>query len=119
MKNHIVIKSIAIALCALFLLGAVGGITGIFCLSEMDLYNKSVDEYRSQQALDNARNYASYAAMSYSSKILGGCPDDMFRAYYGDVDWFARDYPNHAYTITDAEGNSHCRARILLEPRNQ
>ena len=104
MKNHIVIKSIAIALCALFLLGAVGGITGIFCLSEMDLYNKSVDEYRSQQALDNARNYASYAAMSYSSKILGGCPDDMFRAYYGDVDWFARDYPNHAYTITDAEG---------------
>ncbi|MDO5546539.1 MAG: HAMP domain-containing sensor histidine kinase [Eubacteriales bacterium] len=104
MKNHIAIKFIAIALCALFLLGAVGGIAGIFCLSEMDLYNKTVDEYRSQLARDNARSFASYAAMSYSSKILGGCSEDMFQTYYGDMDWFIRSYPNHAYTITDAEG---------------
>ena len=119
MKNHIAIKFIAIVLCALCLLGAAGGIGCIIGLSEMDLYNKTVEEYRAGQERDNARNYASQVAMSYSSKILGGCPEEMFRAYYGDVDWFFRGYPNHAYSITDAEGNSHCRARILLEPRNQ
>ena len=104
MKNHIVFKFIAIALCALCLLGAAGGIGCIIGLSEMDLYNKTVDEYRSGLERDNARNYASELAMNYASKILGGCPEDMFRAYYGDVDWFVRNYPNHAYTITDAEG---------------
>ena len=104
MKNHIAIKFIAIILCALCLLGAVGGAACIIGLSEMDLYNKTVDEYRAQLARDNARNYASEVALSYSSKILGGCPEDMFRAYYGDADWFIRNYPNNAYTITDAEG---------------
>ena len=104
MKNHIVIKFIAIVLCALCLLGAAGGAACIIGLSEMDLYNKTVDEYRAGLERDNARNYASQVAMSYSSKILGGCSEDMFRAYYGDVDWFVRNYPNHAYTITDTEG---------------
>ena len=104
MKNHIAIKFIAIVLCALCLLGAAGGVTCIIGLSEMDLYNKTVDEYRTQLARDNARNYATQVAMSYSSKILGGCPEDMFRNYYGDTDWFIRGYPNHAYSITDAEG---------------
>ena len=104
MKNNIVFKFIAIVLCALCLLGAAGGAACIIGLSEMDLYNKTVDEYRAQNARDAARNYASQVAMSYSSKILGGCPDDMFREYYGDVDWFIRGYPSHAYSITDAEG---------------
>lgn len=104
MKNHIAIKFIAIILCALCLLGAVGGAACIIGLSEMDLYNKTVEEYRAGQERDDARNYASQVAMSYSSKILGGCPEEMFRAYYGDVDWFIRNYPNHAYTISDAEG---------------
>ena len=104
MKNHIAIKFIAIILCALCLLGAAGGAACIIGLSEMDLYNKTVDEYRAQLVRDNARNYASEVALSYSSKILGGCPEDMFRAYYGDADWFIRNYPNNAYTITDAEG---------------
>ena len=104
MKNHIAIKFIAIILCALCLLGAVGGIGCIIGLSEMDLYNKTVEEYRAGQEQDNARNYASQIAMSYSSKILGGCPEDLFREYYGDTDWFIRNYPNNAYTISDAEG---------------
>ena len=104
MKNHIAIKFIAIILCALCLLGAVGGVACIIGLSEMDLYNKTVDEYRAQQARDAARNYATQVAMSYSSKILGGCPEDLFREYYGDTDWFIRNYPNNAYTVTDAEG---------------
>ena len=104
MKNHIVFKFIAIVLCALFLLGAAGGVAGILVLSEMDLYNKTVDEYREQVIRDNARNYASEVALTYCSKILGGCPTDMIRAYYGDADWFFRTYPEHGYVVADAEG---------------
>ena len=66
MKNHIAIKFIAIILCALCLLGAAGGAACIIGLSEMDLYNKTVDEYRAQLVRDNARNYASEVALSYS-----------------------------------------------------
>ena len=104
MKNHIAIKCIAIVLCALFLLGAAGGVAGIIALSEMGLYNKTVDEYREQVIRDNARNYASEVALTYCSKILGGCPTDMIRAYYGDADWFFREYPEHGYVVADAEG---------------
>ena len=59
MKNHIAIKFIAIILCALCLLGAAGGIGCIIGLSEMDLYNKTVEEYRAGQERDNARNKGS------------------------------------------------------------
>ena len=59
MKNHIVFKFIAIALCALCLLGAAGGIGCIIGLSELDLYNKTVDEYRAGLEQDSARNHAS------------------------------------------------------------
>lgn len=104
MKNHIVFKFIAIMLCALCLLGAAGGIAGIAGLSEMDLYNKTVDEYLAQRVNTDARTYANELALSYSSKILGGCPEDMIRDQIGDADWFVREYPNHGYTITDAEG---------------
>ena len=105
MKNHIVFKFIAIMLCALCILGMAGGITAIFALSEMDLYNKTVDEYLTQQVRNDAQIYANEVALIYSSKILGGCSDDMVRAQVGDADWFYREYPDHGYTITDTEDN--------------
>ena len=104
MKNHIAVKFIAIALCALSLLGAAGGIAGIVGLSEMGLYNMTVEEYRTQQLTADTMVYANNLAFSYAGKILGGCSDDMVRAQIGDFDWFVRQYPNHGYKIVDAEG---------------
>ena len=102
MKNHIAIKFIAIVLCALCLLGAAGGAACIIGLSEMDLYNKTVDEYRSSLERDNARNYATQVAMSYYSKILGGCPEELLEhlyAHYSDLN-----FDHVGYVIKDAEG---------------
>ena len=108
MKSHGAFKFIAIILCALCLLGACGGLVGIFALSEMDLYNKTVDEYLTQSARDDAANYANQVALEYAGKILGGCSSELLRAQaydqYGDPDWFYRAYPNHGYEILDAEG---------------
>ena len=105
MKNHIIFKFIAIVLCALCLLGVIGGAAGIIFLSEMDLYNKTVDEYLAQSARSDAETYAHEVALTYSSKILGGCSDDMIRAQIGDADWFYRAYPDHGYIVADGDGN--------------
>lgn len=108
MKSHGIFKFLAIMLCALCLLGACGGLAGIFGLSSMDLYNKTVDEYLAQSARSSAETYASQVALEYAGKMLGGCPVDMLRAganeQFGDADWFYRAYPDHGYEITDGEG---------------
>jgi len=108
MKSHVAFKFIAIALCALCLLGACGGLAGIFVLSELDLYNKTVDEYLAQSARNDADAYANQVALEYAGKILGGCSSEMLRAQdyglYSNPDWFYRSYPNHGYEILDAEG---------------
>ena len=44
MKNHIAVKFIAVLLCAASLLGAVGSGMGVFLMTEMDLYDKTVDQ---------------------------------------------------------------------------
>lgn len=108
MKSHGVFKFIAIGLCALCLLSACGGLAGIICLSEGDLYNKTVDECLAQRTNDYAEHYAAQVALEYAGKILGGCPSEMLRAQademYGSPDWFYRLYPDHGYEILDAEG---------------
>ena len=92
MKSHGVFKFIAIGLCALCLLSACGGLAGIICLSEGDLYNKTVDECLAQRTNDYAEHYAAQVALEYAGKILGGCPSEMLRAQademYGSPDWF-------------------------------
>ena len=108
MKSHGVFKFIAIGLCALCLLSACGGLAGIICLSEGDLYNKTVDECLAQRTNDYAEHYAAQVALEYAGKILGGCPSEMLRAQademYGSPDWFYRLYPDYGYEILDAEG---------------
>ena len=108
MKSHGVFKFIAIGLCALCLLSACGGLAGIICLSEGDLYNKTVDECLAQRTNDYAAGYANQVALEYAGKILGGCPSEMLRAQademYGSPDWFYRLYPDYGYEILDAEG---------------
>ena len=44
MKNHIIFKFLAVFLCATFLLGIAGSTVGILALTEMDLYDKTVEQ---------------------------------------------------------------------------
>ena len=88
MKNNIIFKFIAILLCAASLLGAVGGVTGIFVMAESDLYNKTAEQVRQERIQVNALHYASTLAQMYSSSALGGCSEAMISHREGTTPWF-------------------------------
>lgn len=83
MKHSIVLKFLAILLCAAFLLVAVGAALGIGVLAAMGLYEKSVSEYRQQEQIQRAYNIADTLTAAYASRALGGCPEDLAESYYG------------------------------------
>ena len=83
MKHSIVMKFLAILLCAAFLLVAVGAALGIGVLASMGLYEKSVSEYRQQEQIQRAYNIADTLTAAYASRALGGCPEDLAASYYG------------------------------------
>ena len=98
MKNSIVIKFLAILLCAASLLGVIGGAAGALVLAEGDLYKKTVDEMLADKFSEDAALYAEQIALAYASRELGGCPEDMVQRYGGF-------HSSYGYTILDAEGN--------------
>ena len=104
MKNHIVIKFIAVLLCALSLLGAVGSAAGILVLTEMDLYNKSAEQVYGEKLKDAGQAFAYDKAMVYASGNLGGCPEAMLRSY-SHADGYAFQDALYGYRLLDAEGN--------------
>ena len=77
MKNSIVIKFLAVLLCAASLLGIIGGAAGALVLAEGDLYKKNVDEMLADQSKEDAARFAEQTALAYASRELGGCPEDM------------------------------------------
>ena len=103
MKNHIAIKFIAIVLCAASLLGAVGGAVGVFALTEMDLYSKTVDQVYQERIQSAGENLAYSVAMNYASGTLGGCPEEML----GNLDSYTGSFQEYycGYELKDAEGN--------------
>ena len=85
MKNSILFKFLAVFLCAASLLGIVGGAAGAFVLAEHDLYKKTVDEMLEETFREDAAVFAEQTALSYASRELGGCPEDMARYRYGVI----------------------------------
>ncbi len=106
MKYHVAVKFLAIILCAVCLLGAVGSAAGVVVLSEMDLYNKTVDEVLESDMQSSARGFAREAALYYASVELGGCPEKLVSKHYtnqwNNPFYVAGDY---GYAIRDGEGN--------------
>ena len=104
MKNHIAFKFIAVLLCAASLLGAVGCGLGVFALTEMDLYDKTVDQVYEERIQSEGRSLAHDTAMFYASHDLGGCPLPLVQDRYGHGG-SGFHYFYHGYTLKDAEGN--------------
>ena len=106
MKNHIAFKFLAVLLCAVTLLGAVGSAGGILVLTQMDLFNKTVDQVVEEEVRSDGESYANILALRCASRDLGGCPEDMIRNRYNAY-WFNDSYdPDYyGYTVLDAEGN--------------
>ena len=106
MKNHIIFKFIAILLCAVSLLGALGSAAGILVLTQGDLYNKTVDQFLEEKIQTDGQQYAHTIAWKYASRTLGGCPEIMVENHSDDY-WFHSSYNSGAYgyRLLDAEGN--------------
>ncbi len=106
MKNHIAFKFLAVLVCAVTLLGAVGSAGGILVLTQMDLYNKTVDQVVEEEVRSDGEAYANILALRCASRDLGNCPEDMVRNRYTAY-WFNDSYnPDYyGYAVLDAEGN--------------
>ena len=102
MKNHIVFKFLAMILCAAFLLGAVGSGAGIILMTEMDLYNRTVDEAYEEQLESYALSYAMHVSEIYASQDLGNAGNSLVHSYYDDPWLGGVFYSNRiGYTIQD------------------
>ena len=106
MRNHIIFKFLAVALCAAALLSAVAGGVGIFVMTESGLYEKNVDELYNEQLESYALNYAINRWEMYASQELGGAGEDLAESFYQN--WYRYNIfrPDRlGFAIRDAEGN--------------
>ena len=105
MRNHIIFKFIAILLCAASLVGVIGSASGLFILTELDLFDKTVEEVRNEQNQRGSEYYAGEVALRYASTTLGGCPEELVSSFYGaQFDTFY-ETGKYSYRLLDAEGN--------------
>ena len=112
MKYNIAFKFLAVLLCAACLLGAVGSVAGVLVLTEGGLYDKTVAQVREETIRSRAETMAQETAMYYSSKNLGGCPENLLDDYIADsgghvYGWYRYgfDWDHFGYALKDAEGN--------------
>ncbi len=101
MKNSVLFKFIAIALCAVSLLGILASGLGLIVMTENDLFDRTVDEMIDERIRQSGETLSWSIAMRYASENLGGCPyrlaDHQFPLHLGFLNSFG-------YTLTDAEG---------------
>lgn len=105
MKNHVMVKFLAVMLAALSLLGAVSSAAGIIMLTSADLYNQSVAELREQRLESRRREFAVQLAHRYASLELGELPEDYLDSYWGNA-WYydTFNYGSFFYEIRNEHG---------------
>lgn len=113
MKYNIVFKFLAIALCALMLLGAAGSAVAIIGMTESGLYDISVEELRDRYIRSDGESMADRIAVDYAEANLGGVPEAIAGPTVydlgpsGKTGWLYGVFnPALAgYVLKDAEGN--------------
>lgn len=113
MKYNIVFKFLAIALCALMLLGAAGSAAAIIGMTESGLYDISVEELRDRYIRSDGESMAGRIAGDYAEANLGGVPEAIAGPTVydlgpsGKTGWLYGVFnPALAgYVLKDAEGN--------------
>ena len=109
MKYHIVLKILAIVLCTCALAGCIGSALGILVLEEHGLYKDvTPDQLYSEQLGYKASTYATFLAIRYAGKNLGGCPDGLLERYlqnnFSPSTYDMQD--SCRYIISDVYGNT-------------
>ncbi len=113
MKYNIAFKFLAIALCALMLLGAAGSAAAIIGMTESGLYDVSVEELRDRYIRSDGESMAGRIAVDYAEANLGGVPEAIAGPTVYDLGpsgkpgWLYGVFnPALAgYVLKDAEGN--------------
>ena len=113
MKYNIVFKFLAIALCALMLLGAAGSAVAFIGMTESGLYDISVEELRDRYIRSDGESMADRIAVDYAEANLGGVPEAIAGPTVydlgpsGKTGWLYGVFnPALAgYVLKDAEGN--------------
>ena len=113
MKYNIVFKFLAVALCALMLLGAAGSAVAIIGMTESGLYDISVEELRDRYIRSDGESMADRIAVDYAEANLGGVPEAIAGPTVYDLGpsgkpgWLYGVFnPALAgYVLKDAEGN--------------
>jgi len=113
LKYNIVFKFLAIALCALMLLGAAGSAAAIIGMTESGLYDISVEELRDRYIRSDGESMAGRIAVDYAEANLGGVPEAIAGPTVydlgpsGKTGWLYGVFnPALAgYVLKDAEGN--------------
>ena len=114
MKYSIVFKFLAIALCAFVLLGAIGSALMIVGMTELGLYDGTVEEMREQYLRSDGASLANIVAQDYAETQLGNMPDELQSSgdiynlgVQGKIGWFYGVFnPKLAgLTLKDADGN--------------
>ena len=102
MKNSLILKFIAVLLCAAALLGIMASALGMFVMSEMGLYSKSVEQLQQERIAQECEELARKEAMYYCAKTMGGCPEELLErlyAHYSDLN-----FDHVGYVIKDGDG---------------
>lgn len=106
MKYHIALKFLAILLCTLSLLAAVGSAVAVYGLDNLGLYNMTIDEFIRVHTEYDCNNAAAIIASRYASKTLGNCPEALLESYFSESRFYT--YSTNEgpwyYTLKDANG---------------
>ena len=95
MKYHILLKFLAIVLCACALAGCIGSVLGIVVLAEHGLYEDVTPEQLYNEQLEfEISTYARFLTIRYAGKNLGGCPDELLENFLNN---------NFSYSVLDAQ----------------
>lgn len=113
MKYNIVFKFLAVALCALMLLGAAGSAAAIIGMTESGLYDISVEELRDRYIRSDGESMADRIAVDYAEANLGGVPEAIAGPTVydlgpsGKTGWLYGVFnpASAGYVLKDADGN--------------
>ena len=101
MKNHIIFKFLAVAVCALMLLVSLGSGVGVIVLAEAGLYERSVQDLKQDSVEALLHRAAQSLATRYAGTNLSNCSQE-FMDVYTSIDFLESD--NWAFTLKNSEG---------------
>ena len=120
MRHALWLKFIAVSLCALSLLAAVGGGLGLALLAHEDLLGSQSYEELIREQKDQALFYqALMLAQNWASREYGGMPEEEAELLrkMGDHDWIKED--DYRYEILDENGKTLYSSGTLPETEQE